>query len=150
MSKICPECGSYNPPEIGVCHCGRKVASKKATRFPLYLAALPLILPVFLMYRAMTAGSEVASAVVATRPKAANCVTTYGLKLSETQVLSGTARNICKEPVRNVRLAVSVTDDDGKRRTESVEIKEVAPGGTQLFQRVLGGRVKSWEIASDK
>jgi hypothetical protein len=31
-----------------------------------------------------------------------------------------------------------------------VEIKVIDPGTTQRFERVLSGRVKSWEIASDK
>jgi hypothetical protein len=150
MNRICPECGSRNLPEIAVCNCGRPVAAvKPRRRVPIYLAAFPLVIPVVMMFRSATPAS-VAASNFASKRRAPVCVETYGIKLTDGQILSGTAKNTCEDPVRNVRLTVSAIDERGKRRIETVEIRQLDAGGAKRFERVLGSRVRSWDILSDK
>jgi len=115
----------------------------------MYLAALPLIFPAYFVVHAIAShfsGSKTSDAVALSNL----CVATYGASLSDSQVLTGTARNSCENPVKDVHLTVSVIDDKGNRRVESIDVPELEGGATQRFERVLSGRVKSWEIASDK
>jgi len=108
-----------------------------------------LIIPLALVLRVQSPPGATSSAFDA-RLRPRTCVETIGVKLSDRQVLSGTARNRCEDPVRKVRLSIFVADEKGSRRAQPVEIKELEPGATQRFERAITGRVKSWEIASDK
>ena len=87
---LCPDCGHYNSPGTAACTCGRPLQSKAAPprKLPLYLAILPLLLPLFFVVNAIAHFTR-ASAVVAAspnppdrRPPGNLCVETYGITLS--------------------------------------------------------------------
>jgi hypothetical protein len=143
---MCPDCQRFNPPEQEKCDCGRRLLAPAKSRVPMYLAAIPLIFPLYFMLHALSSSFLSGEAQRASQ----FCIGTYGVKLSETQVLTGMARNSCQHPVEGAHLAITVVDERGNRRVESIAVKALEPGAEQRFERVLGGRMRSWEIASDK
>lgn len=87
MNRTCPDCGSVSPPAALTCGCGRQLqkSANAQTRFPLYLAVLPLILPAFFIGKAVTrsirgaAVAEMGRTQQPEKPKSQSCVETDGV-----------------------------------------------------------------------
>lgn len=79
MNCTCPDCGTYVPPDATECQCRRRVQTKQKKGVPFYLAALPLILPLFFVFKAMTQTTAVEAVGAAPDPKVktASCVETH-------------------------------------------------------------------------
>ena len=154
MNSTCPDCGSYAPPEATDCQCGRRFQVKQKKGVPLYLAALPLIVPLFFVFRAMTQTTPVEAVGSPTDAKAKtpSCVETHSVTLIEDgKILKGTASNICSGPLNDVVLSIKVRDAAGGiGETGSYKIAELKPGVAQPFEHPLSARVSTWEITANK
>ena len=90
MNRTCPVCGSIFLPDAVTCVCGRRLQGPQPRkRLPVYLAVVPLILPVFFMFKSFTQLSRVSAAIGAgekapqkANPAGPSCVYTYGITLS--------------------------------------------------------------------
>ena len=154
MNSTCPDCGSYAPSDATECLCGRRFQTKQKKGVPLYLAALPLILPLFLVFRAMTQTTSVEAVASPADPrvKTASCVETYGVTLIEDRkILKGTVSNNCSSALSDVILSIKVLDDaGGSQETVSYKIAELKPGVSQPFEHPLSAHVSTWEITANK
>ena len=185
MNRTCPDCGSYSPPEAAQCGCGRPLQTRSEKdrgnkRVPLYLAALPLILPLFFIAGAVTQMRQASGATRATPEDAAaaksqSCVETFGVTLENSHeylsradilpfaerdhprkanplstVVKGMVRTTCGEPLKDVVLHIKVKIEANGAGETDHEIPELKPGVPQEFERAWTGQVTSWEITANK
>ncbi len=168
MNRTCPDCGSVNPLAALTCGCGRQLQKSAAaqTRFPLYLAALPLILPAFFIGNAITrsiraaAVPEVSQKQQPEKQKRPSCVETYGVTLGNNSdikrryatILHGTVHNTCSQTLTNVVLHFVLRDDRGTPEAGDYDINELRPSTTQTFDFKRAGlsKVTTWEITANK
>ena len=146
MNRTCPDCGCYTPPQALLCGCGRKLRSAPSpSRFPIYLAVLPLIVPAFFMFHAIRSSFSTADT-----PRPHTCVVTDSVTLRQGTALNGAARNRCDETLKKVILHMAVQDDHGTAAAGDYEIPELKPGDTREFERAWTIKVATWQITANQ
>ena len=160
MNRTCPDCGGYNPPEASVCLCGRKLQKARPTRFPIYLAILPLILPVFFMVKTMAQLRESSAASpVAIQPpvksRPGSCVDVSGVTATEsnpgaevTTLLRWNLRNNCGGALKDVHVRLNVKDEKGDPQEAVLTVPSLEPGRPLPFEHTWKNRLTEWNVTT--
>lgn len=63
-------------------------------------------------------------------------------------VVSGMVENTCNEPLKSVRIQLSVRDASGARGAGSVTVGNIGPGQAKPFERAWIGQITHYEIVA--
>ena len=145
------------------------IEPKDTMRIPRWVAAVPgLLLVTFFAVRAMLQMGGASQAISGSEPSKPSlaCVSTYGVTFTNSEyyvpegqqygpppttpqlstVVSGMVRNDCSEPLKSVRIHMTVRDDSGKKGDGSALVNDLDRGQAKPFSKAWMGRISSYEI----